>query len=312
MSVESRRAIATSPRADRVTLVAAWVLVLLASGLPQVVGREVLDRPVTADQRALLALVVISAGMLAAVLWRPVRPVRPLLIVLAVLVGAQWVVYTRLDQLGGYPVWLTDRSFTVSMLAEQSLNLIVALAIIAALLALGRTRREFFLTRGELAAPVAPIRWLGVGPGVRWNRFALWLTLCISGGTLTFLVIAGRPDPDDLGRLWPFLPAILLAAAINAFSEEVTYKASLLSVLEGPVGARQAVLMVAAYFGIGHYYGVPYGLIGVLLAGFLGWILARSMAETRGMFWAWFVHFWQDVAIFSFLAVGAITAGGAA
>lgn len=68
--------------------------------------------------------------------------------------------------------------------------------------------------------------------------------------------------------------------------------------------------MVAAHFGIGHYYGVAYGLIGVLLAGFLGWILARSMQQTRGMFWAWFVHFWQDVLIFSFLAVGSITAGG--
>jgi len=55
---------------------------------------------------------------------------------------------------------------------------------------------------------------------------------------------------------------------------------------------------------------VPYGLIGVMLAAFLGWILACSMQETRGMFWAWFVHFWQDVLIFSFLAVGSITPGG--
>ena len=28
------------------------------------------------------------------------------------------------------------------------------------------------------------------------------------------------------------------------------------------------------------------------------------------LIWAWSVHFWQDVLIFSFLAVGAITAGG--
>ena len=299
-----------SPPSTRGSLVVAWAVVLLTSGLPQVLGRELLGRPVTADQRALLALVVIGVGMLATVMWRPVRALRPLLVVLGVLVGAQWVVYTRIDQLGDYPGWLADPSFTVFMLAEQSLNLLVTLVIIGTLLALGRTRREFFLTRGDLAAPVAPIRWLGVGPGLRWNRFGLWLTLCISGGTLAFLVLAGRPDPDFLARLWPFLPAILLAAALNAFTEEMTYKASLLSVLEGPVGPRQAVVMVAAYFGIGHYYGVPYGLIGVLLAGFLGWILARSMAETRGMFWAWFVHFWQDVLIFSFLAVGAITAGG--
>jgi hypothetical protein len=103
---------------------------------------------------------------------------------------------------------------------------------------------------------------------------------------------------------------VLLAAALNAFNEEVTYKASFLSVLEGPVGPRQALYMVAAYFGIGHYYGVPYGIVGVLLASFLGWILAKSMQETRGLFWAWFIHFWQDVWIFSFMAIGAIIPGG--
>jgi len=298
-----------SPQA-RTTLLTAWALVVLASGLPQVVGQELLGQPVTADQRALLALAIIGAGILAGLGWRPLRALRPLLMVLTILVVAQWVVFTRIDQLGSYPEWLADPSFGVFMLAAQSLNLMVALAVIATLLLMGRTRTTFFLTRGDLAAPVAPIRWLGVGPGQRWNRFGLWLTLCISGGTLTFLVLAGRPDPGDVATVWLFLPAVLLAAAVNAFTEEVTYKASLLSVLEGPVGPRQAVLMVAAYFGIGHYYGIPYGVVGALLAGFLGWILARSMQETRGMFWAWFVHFWQDVLIFSFLAVGSITPGG--
>jgi hypothetical protein len=90
----------------------------------------------------------------------------------------------------------------------------------------------------------------------------------------------------------------------------MTYKASFLSVLENPVGGRQALLLMAAYFGLGHYYGVPYGIIGVIMAGFLGWILGKSMLETRGFFWAWFIHFWQDVLIFAFLAIGSITAGG--
>jgi hypothetical protein len=43
---------------------------------------------------------------------------------------------------------------------------------------------------------------------------------------------------------------------------------------------------------------------------FLGWMLGKAMLETRGFFWAWFIHFWQDVAIFSFMAIGAVTAGG--
>jgi hypothetical protein len=196
------------------------------------------------------------------------------------------------------------------MLAEQSLNLLIALAILAALLLMKKKRADFYLVRGDLNALARPIRWLGVKSGDRWRSFGTWLTVCISLGTLAFLVIAGRPPLDLVARALPFLPAILLAAALNAFYEELTYKASILSVLESPVGPGQALYMVAAFFGIWHFYGVPYGLVGVLLATFLGWILAKSMQETGGFFWAWFIHFWQDVWIFSFLAIGSITPGG--
>jgi hypothetical protein len=81
-------------------------------------------------------------------------------------------------------------------------------------------------------------------------------------------------------------------------------------VLVDVVGKQQALWLMAAYFGILHYYGIPYGIVGVVLAGFLGWVLGKSMLETRGMFWAWFLHFIQDVLIFSFLAIGSITPGG--
>jgi hypothetical protein len=33
------------------------------------------------------------------------------------------------------------------------------------------------------------------------------------------------------------------------------------------------------------------------LAGFLGWFLAKSIGETHGFFWAWLIHFLQDVVI---------------
>jgi hypothetical protein len=97
---------------------------------------------------------------------------------------------------------------------------------------------------------------------------------------------------------------------LNAFNEEMTYKASFLSVLENVVGKNQSLLLMAAFFGLWHFYGIPYGVVGVLLGTFLGWFLGKSMLETRGLFWAWFIHFWQDVLIFAFLAIGSITAGG--
>ncbi|HEY3310824.1 MAG TPA: CPBP family intramembrane glutamic endopeptidase [Anaerolineales bacterium] len=97
---------------------------------------------------------------------------------------------------------------------------------------------------------------------------------------------------------------------MNAFSEEMNYKASFLAVTHQILGKRQSLLVMAAYFGIGHYYGVPYGVVGVLMAAFLGWLLGKSMLETRGFAWAWFIHFLQDVLIFSFMAIGAVKAGG--
>lgn len=288
----------------------AWIVLLLVSALPTVILQEVLGQAVDPDRQALRSLGVVLIAALASLVWRTLCPLRPFLVLFAVLIGCQWLVYNGVDRLGPYPRWLGSPSFGVSMLAEQSLNLMVTLAVIATLLLLGKKRADFYLVKGNLDAPARPIRWMGVRQGDRWGRFGPWLTAGISVGTLGFLVIAGSPPADIAVRALPVLPVVLLAAALNAFNEEMTYKASFLSVLEGPIGPRQALYMVTVYFGVGHYYGIPYGVIGVLLAAFLGWILAKSMQETRGVFWAWFIHFVQDVWIFSFLAIGSITPGG--
>jgi len=63
-------------------------------------------------------------------------------------------------------------------------------------------------------------------------------------------------------------------------------------------------------FGIGHFYGVPTGIIGVFMAFVFAWLMGKSMLETRGFFWAWFIHFAQDVIIFFFFAMGAVPASG--
>ena len=299
-----------TPKNQKIAIIAAWVIVLLTSALPKIILQEIFKFTVSPDLQAIISLSVIFLALLATLIWLPLRGLRLFLLLFAVLIGGQWLVYNRIDQLYYYRAWLNNPSFNVYMLAEQSLNLIVTLLMIAALFLMRKKRSDFYLVRGDLAAPVEPVRWLGVKQGERWKKFGIILTLCISLGTLAFLVIAGRPPLSIVTRVLPFLPAILLAAALNAFNEEVTYKASFLSVLESPVGPRQALYMVALYFGIGHFYGVPYGVVGVILATFLGWILAKSMQETHGLFWAWFIHFWQDVWIFSFLAIGSIIPGG--
>jgi len=300
----------SSPGPRKSIVLAAWTIVLTLSLLPTVFAREVLGQRVSADLQAAGSVIVIAAGLALTLIWVPLRALRPLLWLFLVLVGAQWVVFTQVGRMAIFRTWLNDPSFGVYMPAELLLKLLVTLAMIAALFVLKRDRRAFYLAKGDLSAPAAPIRWLRVRRGDRWNTVGRDLTIGISVGTLAFLLIAGRPSMDIVARVLPSLPVVLVAAALNAFNEEVTYKASFLSVLVGPVGSRQALRMVAAYFGIAHFYGIPYGLVGVALAWFLGWILARSMLETRGLTWAWFIHFVQDVLIFGFLAIGAVTPGG--
>lgn len=66
--------------------------------------------------------------------------------------------------------------------------------------------------------------------------------------------------------------------------------------------AARIRLWSAAIFGGIHYFGTPGGPLGMLMAGFLGWLLAKSVVETKGFGWAWLIHFLQDVVIlFAFL-----------
>lgn len=291
-------------------IVTAWVFLLLASALPTIFMQEILSQTVTGNLHALMTGGILLLGMALTFVWKTIRPLRMFFLLYLILVIAEWFIDNRVNQLPFYRSWLNNPSFSVSMLAEQSRRLMTTLVVIAALLLIHKHAGAFFLVKGNTRASVEPVKWLGIKDGERWNKLGRLFTVFISLGTLAFLVIAGRPPLNILMRVLPFLPAILIAAALNAFNEEMTYKASFLSVLEGSVGRQPALWLMAANFGLGHYYGVPYGIVGVIMATFLGWFLGKSMLETRGLWWAWFIHFWQDVWIFLFLAIGSIAPGG--
>lgn len=290
-------------------LIVAWFVVLFSASF-KIIAQEIFHFQVSDNLKAVVTGLLLLLALLLAFVWTALKPLRAFFALFLLLILTQWIVYTRLDTLFLIEMALRNSSFEIYMPMEQALNLVVTLVIILFLLFLKRKPKSFFLAPGSLSAPAGAVKWLGIKQGDPWNPLGWILAGCISLGTLAFLVIAGRPSLAILPRMIPYIPVILLCAALNAFNEEMTYKASFLSVLENEVGKTQALLLMAAYFGILHFYGVPYGVVGVLLAAFLGWILGKSMLETRGMFWAWFIHFWQDVWIFSFMVIGSITPGG--
>ena len=288
-------------------LVLTWSVTLLVSTLPDIFLNELAGG--APAWLFWLKIAFIAVMLFASFIHASIRSLRSYFADILVLYLAEWSLEGRL---GGSAQWKSlfiDSGFISSMLNTQILRLGVALIMVAFLLIIKKRFSAFFLVRGDLNATAAPIPLIMTRPEP-WSKLGPSLALFISLGTLAFLVLAGRPGLDTLAKALTFLPFVLLFAGMNSFSEEMSYKASFLGVLHEVVGKNQSLLLMAAFFGIGHYYGVPYGLVGVLMAGVLGWLLGKAMLETRGFAWAWFIHFLQDVLIFAFMAIGSVSAGG--
>ena len=131
-----------------------------------------------------------------------------------------------------------------------------------------------------------------------WNKVVRgWLPFYI----IIFLGlewILVRPDLSKISGALIYLPAIIIMAAINAFGEEFQFRSMVLARIEPVLGSKQAILIAAALFGLMHYFGDPGSVPGVLLAGYLGWITAKSMIETRSIVWAFLIHFIGDFLLY--------------
>lgn len=171
----------------------------------------------------------------------------------------------------------------------------MALVPWAVLVFLGYRRGDYFLVKGDLNAPAEPIRWLDIKEGQRWQQVGRQFLIVFSLVVLVIFVMVMRPGLNDLGRILTLLPAALLLAGMNAFTENFAFRAAVLPQLLSVVGKHQAILMAAVFFGLPHFYGFPPGLGGPILAGFLGWVLGKAMVETRGFLWAWLIQLPLDI-----------------
>jgi len=153
-----------------------------------------------------------------------------------------------------------------------------------------------YFSFGSIDAPAKPLALFGIGNGERWGTIGLSLGLIIS--VVTALVMY-----FDLRRagIGPHLPEgagwVLLLSLSNAFGEEMICRVGLLVPMTGQLEPASICMLSAVIFGLPHYRGLPSGVSGVILAGILGFILAKSVLETGGFFWAWSIHFVQDVII---------------
>jgi membrane protease YdiL (CAAX protease family) len=288
--------------------VAAWGLTLAVSNLPDILFRELgggLPAWLYAAKVGGLA-----AFLLVSLAWRPLRGLRVYFAAVLALYAVQWGVGEGFARLN-YMSWFTGTSpFLKEMLSVQIPRVTIGIIMVLILLALTRDFRRFFFVIGKRDAIAQPIPWL-MSEATPWKKVGPFMCVCLLAGMVVILWLFGaHPSLSQLAQAAPLLPLIVLFAGCNAFGEELSYRATLLAGLEPALGMGQALGISAVYFGLAHFYGVPYGVMGVLLSIFMGWMLGKSMLETRGFLWPWLIHVCLDVVVFAFMAVGSVTPGG--
>lgn len=295
----------TAPQKSTITI--AWITTLLLSALPNIIWTEFFGPPTL--WLFWSKMIMLGLLILLSYFWEPSKPLRNYFGFILVLFLIERVILTIGATAWWQAMFPRGAAFTTMMFDSQIRKLVVAMVMTLALFLVYKRPARFFLVPGDLRAPVEKEGFL-FNEGYSWIRVGFLSALFITLGTLTFLWLASRPGLSELAKAVPFIPVVLILAAMNAFSEELSYRAALLAPLINAVGRTHSILLTAIFFGVAHFYGVPYGIIGVIMSFALGYFLSKCMLETKGFFWPWFIHFWQDVAIFSFLAIGAVIAGG--
>ena len=287
----------------RTLVLSAWVLMLLVSDLPDIFCTQIFKHVPKGLFWGKVGLLLLFLGL--SLLCKTLRPLRQFAVFLAVfflaLAVSAWI--------GNLPGWQrrfsgAGVSFTVGYVGAYLRDLVVAGAVIAALWLMKRKRRNFFLVKGQMDAAIQPVRWLGIGADKSWRAFGWIFTIVASLGVAIPTLLGLKLSGPILSRAVSLLPAVLLFAAVNAFTEEVYFRASFLSTLYGVIGRGHTLLISSVFFGLAHYlYGSPPGIPGALMTGFLAWLLGKAMLETGGLGWPWLIHFVPDVVVFASYAI---------
>lgn len=279
-------------------MVVIIVLTLIASMLPEVIFREWLGTyPVWLAFVRLIILFV--AGSVFQ--YQKHEQISKYIIVLEVIVIFE--IITRIIFLS--KVWqetFDSMSFVGNFGGSIVLRLIAAIAVIVTLILLYKSPSAVYLTKGDLSIKADAIKWLGIkNDSISWGKLAMISAVLISLGTmmLTVFTVTGSSSSLNTDNLLNYFPFVILFAFFNSLGEGILFRSAILGSLKNVLPKHQAVHVAALIFGIGHYYGAPSGILGVVMSGLLGWYMCRSMYETRGFATSWVIHFMQDTVIFS-------------
>ncbi len=279
-----------------IRLSVAWLAILPASPFADIICRAVLH---TAPPAWLpLANLGASALLLALTFALPaLPPIRGYLRSITLLVLG-YVLVRQIENTEAWSARFSSAPAWQFVLVDSLLELIPCVLLTLSLVHSDLTRRDLFLTRGNLGAPFPmPFRL----PSGSWAWLGPFLTFFLAGPLLLQLLSTIRPDFHLRQRAIQGLPLALAFSVFNAAQEEFRFRSVLLGRLVPGVGASHALWITSTLFGLGHWFGHPSGPTGVVMAGFAGFIWGKSMLDTRGFAWAWIIHGFQDLVIFTLL-----------
>jgi hypothetical protein len=208
---------------------------------------------------------------------------------------------------------MSNSLFTVNWFSTNYLNRTMAYQLTTLVLSLvivlvTAFQTEFqslrLLSVKRIDGKVLPEPWIGITKKNKdsWKKLGLNMTIIISVVTAVAIYFQVIQNGVTQTLTLPILLLIILYALTNSFVEEVTYRHTFASIVEyHGLNPYLSKALSALIFGGVHYLGTPGKIPGVILAGFLGWFLTKSIHETKGFFWAWLIHFVQDVIIMTAL-----------
>ncbi|HNV49684.1 MAG TPA: CPBP family intramembrane metalloprotease [Bacteroidales bacterium] len=187
-------------------------------------------------------------------------------------------------------------------IAYQAITLLYTILFLFILWWFKRAEFQSYFRKGNISAEISPVPMVGIKPkpNENWFHFGRNIGIIISVVTaivIYFQIIKGNEISGS--NILTLLLFSIVFSLSNSFVEESITRLGVVVLLKGKLKERTIPLISALIFGIVHYWGNPGGIAGVIVAGFLGWFLAKSILETKGIFWAWLIHFVQDVIIFS-------------
>lgn len=213
------------------------------------------------------------------------------------------IIYTGLILFSSQQV-KTSKLFSVSQ--DEYINFQFNYQLILLIIAMISLNITYFLNKesftnyfslGNISAPAQEMNCFGIKANDSWAKTGISLTIAISLITGIFMFFQLKHVSINWQLLQSGVFWILLFSLTNSFGEEMIYRIGIVSPLKGLLTPMTVFIISAILFGLPHLAGMPSGLIGAIMASILGLVLAKSLYETNGLFWAWLIHFLQDVII---------------